>query len=227
MKKIIVLLFVVKSCLAYSQTLTATETQALLSVLVVNDKGKVLEGETVTFVATKDKKKYSGVTHADGKFQLLVPEGDKYKVEYKAFTENKDYNVLDIPSMEGEINFDYKLTITPPKVYTLENVFFDTGKSTLKLESSKELDKLAEYMLLKKSLVIEIAGHTDNVGNKDSNQKLSEDRSNSVKNYLVKKGIASERVVATGYGDTQPVADNSTDVGKAKNRRTEVRTIKD
>ena len=82
-------------------------------------------------------------------------------------------------------------------------------------------------MQLKKSMVVEIAGHTDNVGNKDANQKLSEDRANSVRNYLIKKGITTERILAKGYGDTQPVADNSTDAGKQKNRRTEVRTIKE
>jgi len=193
----------------------------------VNDKAKPLEGEKVSFLATKDKKVYSGITKANGKFEILVPKGDKYKVQYKAFSGNEDYNTLDMPAVAGQITFEYKLTIVPPKVYTLNNVFFDTGKATLKPESSKELNELAEYMQLKKSMVVEIAGHTDNVGNKDANQKLSEDRSNAVRNYLIKKGIAAERIVAKGYGDTQPVADNSTDAGKQKNRRTEVRTIKD
>ncbi|MGZ4035465.1 MAG: OmpA family protein, partial [Bacteroidia bacterium] len=68
---------------------------------------------------------------------------------------------------------------------------------------------------------------TDNVGNKDANQKLSEDRANSVRTYLIKKGIAAERIVAKGYGDTQPIDDNKTEAGRQKNRRTEVRTIKE
>jgi OmpA-OmpF porin, OOP family len=208
-----------------AQTLQPTETEALLTVVVVDKAQKPLEGEKVTFVASKDKKMYSGVTKADGKFDLLVPEGDTYKVQYKAFSENQDYNELKMPSMEGTVSFEYKLIISPPKMYTLDNVFFDTGKSTLKPESSKELNELAEYMLLKKTLKIEIAGHTDNVGNKDANQKLSEDRANSVKAYLVKKGIEASRIIAKGYGDTQPVADNSTDAGKQKNRRTEVRSL--
>jgi outer membrane protein OmpA-like peptidoglycan-associated protein len=208
-----------------SQTLEPTETQALLTVVVVDKAQKALEGETVTFVAEKDQKKYSGVTKADGKFDILVPEGDSYKVQYKAFSENQDYNVLKMPSVEGTVNFEYKLIISPPKNYTLDNVFFDTGKSTLKPESSTELNELAEYMLLKKGLAIEIAGHTDNVGNKDANLKLSQDRANSVKAFLVKKGIAAERVIAKGYGDTQPIADNATDEGKKKNRRTEVRSV--
>lgn len=208
-----------------AQTLQPTETEALLTVVVVDKGQKPLEGEKVTFIAQKDKKAYSGVTKADGKFDLLVPEGDTYNVQYKAFSENQDYNVLKMPSMEGTVSFEYKLIINPPKTYTLDNVFFDTGKSTLKPESSKELNELVEYMMLKKALKIEIAGHTDNVGNKDANQKLSEDRASAVKAYLVKKGVDAARVTAKGYGDTQPVADNSTDAGKQKNRRTEVRSL--
>lgn len=208
-----------------AQTLQPTETEALLTVVVVSKAQKPLEGEKVTFIGSKDKKIYSGVTKEDGKFEMLVPEGDTYKVQYKAFSENKDYNELKVPSMEGTVTFEYKLIINPPKVYTLDNVFFDTGKSTLKPESSKELNELVEYMLLKKNLKIEIAGHTDNVGNKDANQKLSEDRANSVKTYLTKKGVEPARVIAKGYGDTQPVADNGTDEGRQKNRRTEVRSL--
>lgn len=210
---------------AKAQTLEPTETMALLTVVVVDNNQKSLEGETVSFVSEKDKKVYSGITKANGKFDVLVPEGDNYKVQYKAFTENQDYNVLKMPSPEGTVTFEYKLIINPPKMYTLDHVFFDTGKSTLKPESSKELNELAEYMSLKKALRIEIAGHTDNVGNKDANQKLSEDRANAVKTFLVKKGIAAERIIAKGYGDSQPVGDNATEAGKQKNRRTEVRNL--
>jgi OOP family OmpA-OmpF porin len=227
MKNILSLLLIASTVFVKAQTLEPTEKLALLIVQVVNDKEKALEGETVSFVAAKDKKVYSGVTKADGKFEILVPKADKYTVQYKTFSANKDYNVLDMPAAEGLIQFDYKLTISPPKVYTLNNVFFDTGKSTLKPESAKELNELAEYMGLKKAMVVEIAGHTDNVGNKDSNQNLSLERANSVRTYLIKKGIAAERIVAKGYGDTQPIADNATDAGKQKNRRTEVRTIKE
>ena len=227
MKYIFSILLVACATFLKAQKLEPTEKLALLIVSVVNEKEKALEGETVSFVAGKDKKVYSGVTKEDGKFEILVPKADKYTVQYKTFSANKDYNVLNMPADDGLIQFDYKLTITPPKVYTLDNVFFDSGKSTLKPQSSKELNELAEYMTLKKTMVVEIAGHTDNVGNKDANQKLSEDRSNSVRTYLMKKGITGERIVAKGYGDTQPIADNATDAGKQKNRRTEVRTIKE
>lgn len=211
----------------FSQTLEATETEALLTVSVINSKKQPQEGETVMFEGTKTKKSYTGITKANGKFAILIPEGDKYKIKYKSFGDDKDYNTIDIPSKPGMINFDYTLTVELPKTYTLNNVFFDTGKSSLRQESYKELNQLSEFMKLKKSLVIEIAGHTDNVGNKDANQKLSEGRANTVRDYLIKKGISAERVVAIGYGDTQPVASNDTNEGKQQNRRTEVRIVKE
>jgi len=87
------------------------------------------------------------------------------------------------------------------------------------------LNDLVDALKLKTTMVVEIAGHTDNVGNKTVNQLLSEQRAMSVKNYLSKKGIDSKRIIAKGYGDTVAVADNDTEEGRQQNRRTEVRII--
>jgi outer membrane protein OmpA-like peptidoglycan-associated protein len=208
-----------------AQELKPTLTQALLKVIVVDDKGKPLTEQTITFISTKDSKTFSGVTGADGKFSMLIPPAQKYKVKYKVFTTVESDLVLDMPSVGSPYAFEYKMTITPPKSFTLDNVFFDSGKSTLRAESNKELNELADYMILKKTLFIEIAGHTDNVGAAEANQKLSEERANAVKKYLVSKGIAPERITPKGYGDTQPVEYNDTAEGRQKNRRTEVRII--
>ena len=201
---------------------------AKFNIEVVNEKKKPQEGETVTFESLKTKKTYTGVTTADGKFSLLVPKGDKYQVKYKALTTDKDYTTLDVPNVKTELyEFDVTIEFEHPKKYTLDNVYFETGKADIKPTSYKEIDELVEYMKLKKTLVIEVAGHTDNVGTSESNLKLSQDRANSVRAYLIKKGIAEARVQAKGYGDTQPVAANDSDANKQKNRRTEVRILKE
>ena len=210
---------------AQQTALKATATQALLKVVVMDDKKKPQDGLMINFTSTKDAKEYTGVTDAQGKFSILIPPGQKYKVSYKIFNATYNDQVLDVPTVAGPLTFEYTITATPPKVFTLKDVFFDSGKATLRAESNKELNQLAEYMNIKKSLVIEIAGHTDNVGVADANQKLSEDRANSVKLYLAKKGIDPGRVTAKGYGDAQPVADNSSAEGRQKNRRTEVHII--
>ena len=208
-----------------AQDFKATLTQAHLKVSVADDKNKPQANQSVTFTSIKDGKEFSGVTDAKGKFELLIPPAQKYKVKYKIFTTVQSDLVLEMPSSERPYTFEYNITVTPPKTFTLDNVFFDSGKSTLRAESNKELNELAEYMNLKNTLVIEIAGHTDNVGASEANFKLSSERATAVKEYLKKKGIAAERVVARGYGDTKPVADNSTLSGRQKNRRTEVNII--
>jgi OmpA-OmpF porin, OOP family len=227
MKKLLTLIIVFTALhiSAQQQALKPTMTQALLKVLVVDDKNKPQAAQLITFTSKKDGKIYSGTTDNAGAFSMLIPPAQKYTVSYKIF--NSSYNdlVMELPSAAGPYTFEYTITVTPPRKFTLNNVFFDSGKSTLRPESNKELDQLAEYMNLKKTLVIEIAGHTDNVGAADANQKLSEERANAVRQYLLKKGIAANRVIAKGYGDTQPEADNGTADGRQKNRRTEVHII--
>jgi outer membrane protein OmpA-like peptidoglycan-associated protein len=217
-------LFVLTELKTQAQELKPTLSQAVLTVIVEDDKGKPQTEKKITLTSEKNGRQYSGTTNADGKFVLLIPPAQKYKVEYKLFSETHD-DELEMPTSERPYRFKYTMTITPPRTFTLNNVFFDSGKATLRPESDKELNELAELMNLQKTLVIEIAGHTDNVGTAESNQKLSEDRANSVRQYLLKKGIEPARVTAKGYGDTMPVADNSTAAGKQKNRRTEVHII--
>lgn len=100
---------------------------------------------------------------------------------------------------------------------------FETGKSSIKNESQNIVDELYTMLKNNPALKIIIEGHTDNVGNKTSNQTLSEQRSASVKTALVNKGIAADRIKTTGYGQDKPVADNTTEEGKAKNRRVEIK----
>jgi len=211
-----------------AQKLEPTETLALLTVLVVNQKQEAQVGEQVTFENAATKQVFSGITKNDGKFEILVPKGEKYKVKYKAFTSDADYTVLDVPNVKGELlSFDVTIQVELPKKYKLENVYFESGKATLTPSSFKELNELVEYLSLRKTISIEIAGHTDNVGIPEGNLKLSQDRANTVRDYLIKKGIAQDRVIAKGYGDSQPLASNDTDTGKQKNRRTEVRLIRE
>ncbi len=118
---------------------------------------------------------------------------------------------LDVPLRKPEANGED---------VTLNNVFFDVDKYELRPESKFELDKLV--FLLKKFpfMKIEIGGHTDNTGDKAKNKTLSQNRAKAVKDYLVKEGIDGTRLNAVGYGDSKPVADNKTEEGRAKNRRT-------
>lgn len=119
------------------------------------------------------------------------------------------------------IHLKYLMT----SLFRSENVYFDFGKASLRAESYPSLNELAEMLKLKPAMVIEISGHTDDVGDDASNLTLSQNRAESVRNYLIKKGIAANRIVAKGYGETMPVAGGTSDEARQKNRRTEVKII--
>jgi OmpA-OmpF porin, OOP family len=104
-----------------------------------------------------------------------------------------------------------------------ENCFFETGKYSLLPKSFKSLNEVVNILKSDTSLKLNIEGYTDNQGNSKSNQLLSENRAKSVMNYLLMKGIATQRLSFAGFGETNPVADNSTPEGRAKNRRVEIK----
>jgi OOP family OmpA-OmpF porin len=101
-------------------------------------------------------------------------------------------------------------------------IYFDTNKASLKPESITALDGIVKAMINYPDLVLEIQGHTDNTGTDAINQKLSQQRAETVRSYLLLFGVDGARLTAAGYGSSKPVAANDTDEGKAKNRRVEL-----
>lgn len=207
-----------------SQAIQATEDSALVNVLFTDFKDQPQQGEKVIFIG---KSRFSGVTNDEGKFSILLPEGDTYEVKYINITEEVDYSQLEIKKEKGNFTYNLHLQYEPAKTYTLKNVYFETGKATIKKESYEELDQLAELLTFKPTMEIEIAGHTDDVGSPEDNLKLSQARAKAVKSFLVKKGIEASRIKAVGYGETQPIASNASEEGRQKNRRTEVHILKE
>ena len=136
---------------------------------------------------------------------------------------------MEIPTNPGAIEFDQFLQIKVVTnyldTYTLDNVYFDSNKADIKPESINALNLLVDAMKDDVRMKIEIAGHTDDKGDKNWNLKLSQMRADAVKNYLTSRGINPNRIISKGYGQYKPIADNSTPEGRNKNRRTEVKTI--
>ncbi len=163
-----------------------------------------------------------------GKYLVSLPSGHNYgitvtKEGYLFHSEN-----FNIPHLEGyqEIVKDIKLQkIEVGKKIVLNNIFFDFDKSTLRSESTAELDRVVKMLNNIPTLKIEISGHTDNLGSDEYNQKLSENRAKAVVDYLIAKGIAKDRLTFKGYGESQPISDNTTDEGRQLNRRTEFKVL--
>ena len=115
--------------------------------------------------------------------------------------------------------------IEPNAAITLKNIFFETNRYDIKPESEPELNEVVQLMKDNPTLRIQISGHTDNSGKPADNRTLSENRAKAVTNYLITRGVAPGRLSAKGFGETQPVADNATPEGRARNRRTELTVV--
>jgi outer membrane protein OmpA-like peptidoglycan-associated protein len=114
----------------------------------------------------------------------------------------------------------------PPINFTPEKITFQIGSAVLTAAGKKELnDNVLPPLQQFGDAVVEIHGHTDNTGNAASNQRLSERRAAAVKAYLVSKGIAAERLITKGFGQTAPVGDNKTAAGRSKNRRVDFKLV--
>ena len=116
--------------------------------------------------------------------------------------------------------------LSPGRVLTLKDVRFASGSSTLAAVFQPELEQLAALMLANDAQV-QIVGHTDNRGNAADNLVLSLERAEAVRNYLLERGVAADRMAVEGQGDAQPIASNDTEAGRAQNRRTEIIVVEE
>jgi len=113
------------------------------------------------------------------------------------------------------------VVVTETKIEIKQTVYFDTNKATIKKVSFDLLNEVAQALKDNPKIKVEVGGHTDSQGNDNFNLKLSQNRANSVRTYLIKQGITSDRMTAKGYGENVMIADNRTADGRAQNRRVE------
>jgi outer membrane protein OmpA-like peptidoglycan-associated protein len=174
---------------------------------IIESQSNKITGEFL--VCLQGNKDYALNVSADG--YLFYSEN--FALKNQTATEPLKLNIPLNPIVAGE------------KV-VLNNVFFEVDKFDLKEESKVELNKLVTFLKNNPTLAIELGGHTDNTGIKQKNFDLSTNRAKSVYQYLIASGIEASRLSFKGYADTQPVADNKTEVGRKLNRRTEFKVVR-
>jgi outer membrane protein OmpA-like peptidoglycan-associated protein len=178
--------------------------------------------------ATGKKEKDARSNAENGSYLITLPSGKNYGFSVNAdgyMFHSENFNV---PAASGykEILKDIRLQpMTAGSKIILYNTFFETGKSNLRPESYSELNRLAEMFTKYPNLVIEISGHTDNKGNKATNQKISMARAKSVVNYLLSQGVKPQNLKAVGYYFLYPVGNNKTEEGRQQNRRVEAKIL--
>ncbi len=168
-------------------------------------------------------------TDFSGDFLVCLPMGGSYalNVSKKGYLFYSDFFKMDSLSSaaDPQILDIYLKPLRVGEQIVLNNIFFETDSYQLRDESEVELKKLLQFLNENDQLKIQLLGYTDNVGSPDYNQKLSMQRAHEVYQYLIKKGIAANRLAFKGEGMNDPIASNETEAGRAKNRRTELKII--
>lgn len=225
--------------------ITATATEAAMRLFVVDPDTGPTTGVVIKLTGPDGHSYYTDETDSQGYAEVLVPAGQRYDLEYLSLGRRSTTAHVDVPAGPHQ---DIRLTLryrrwhpparptpapseptTPdapppapePEHLVLDGILFESGSATIDPESNPRLDRVVEFMTHMTSVRIQIAGHTDNVGDPRRNQQLSQARAEAVRAYIVSHGIDGSRVEAIGYGDTRPVASNDTEEGRAQNRRIE------
>ena len=210
---------------------------------IVIVKGKLVDAKTgkpigakIIYERLKDGKEV-GQTYSDpvtGNYEIHLPGAELYGFRAEAKDHISENRNLDLRSFKnpGSLKEDVKLepiqvaAIQENITITLNNIFFDFDKSTLKPESFPELNRIVTLMTERPTMQVEIAGHTDSTGPADYNLGLSKRRAKSVGKYLAEKGVTVERISVVFFGETKLIDLTNTKAGNAKNRRVEFKILK-
>jgi len=168
------------------------------------------------------------LTDNKGDYYFQLEQGNKYKVsaEKSGYLSKKMEITTETILKSDSLPLNIGIKPIPKGSIVISNIYYETAKAELKAESKNSLDKeLVNLLKDNPQLIIEVSSHTDDVGSNEYNQKLSQQRAESVVNYLINNNISKERMVAKGYGESKPIAPNTTPEGRQKNRRTEFKII--
>ncbi len=210
----------------FARDLAPNKTHAVLNVTYTNYEDEPHRNKNLTFAGQKNaKKKITVKTDSEGEVSFLIPREDSYTILCESLTGPFECGTTPYVSLKastGGITVVFDDTRAE-----LTGVTFEAGKSTLVPSSLKTLNQAIDGLKRNGTARIEVEGHTSSEGGEEFNQKLSEDRANSVRDYMISKGIAANRVTAVGYGYSKPRAGNDTESGRAQNRRIEIRLLED
>jgi outer membrane protein OmpA-like peptidoglycan-associated protein len=199
---------------------------------VLDDKGNPLEANIVW--EDIDTRQQVGTLRSDpqtGNYFIVLPVGKNYgyyaeKTGYYPSSKNVNLKDEKIPEKVNEDIILFSKEAMIEKEVRINNLFFEYDKFELSPKSFLELDRLVEILQDFPKNKVEISGHTDNQGGDAYNNKLSQQRAQSVVDYLVSKGMPNSKFIAKGYGKSKPVAKNDTEEGRAMNRRVEFKILK-
>lgn len=180
---------------------------------------KDIHGEDDPFYATTDSL---------GSFNVRIKEGRELYIKAQKNGYFGDANTLSTQDLteSKEFSNEFFLSAIPNEDMLIPGIEYEPDQATLTSKAKEVLDHLADFLLLNNNIKVEISSHTDERGEEDYNLKLSQDRARNCVDYLISKGVAPERMIPSGYGETKPLVPHAeTEEDHQKNRRTVLRTL--
>lgn len=204
--------------------LAPNKTHAVLNVTYTNYDDVPQANKKLVFQGQKSAKhRVTIVTDMYGEASFMIPREDTYTILCESLTGPFECGVT--PYVSRTASTGGITVLFDDTRAELTGVNFKAGSAELIPSSLKTLDNAIAGLKRNAKAKVEIEGHTSSEGSDELNQKLSQDRANSVMEYMIRKGISKDRVTAVGYGSSRPKADNSTEAGRKENRRIEIRVV--
>jgi OmpA-OmpF porin, OOP family len=164
----------------------------------------------------------------DSTFSFEIFGTARYKVTASAAGYSAKTVIIDPKNLTTDGTISQVITLTPKgETIVLNHLIFDQGKSSIQQSSYLQLDEVVRMMKDNTKMIIQLEGHTDNQGDSKANMELSQERVDAVKKYLVKQGIPKDRIKTKAFGGSQPLRNEMTQEDRAKNRRVEMRILKE
>jgi outer membrane protein OmpA-like peptidoglycan-associated protein len=203
----------------------------LVGIAIDKTANMPIEGTVVTIKnITKGSTSYATSTLPKGEFRTQLESNCEYEIVGKKESYISNIEKISTQGLKRSAILYVELELgieeaKAGKTIVLNKIYFATGSASVDVNASSDLNKLIQFLKDNPNAKLEIQGHTDNVGSKDLNLKLSQQRASSIVSYLTQNGITTVQLIAIGYGDTKPVATNATTEGRSQNRRVEMKVI--
>lgn len=218
MKRLLVLVTFFIELSLFAQDLKPNDSLTLVKLRVENPNKFPIEGQYLKIIDLETNREFEIVTDEKGSSDFLIPAKKVYKIIIENFNGEVGELEMVLPD-KTNLTFEYDLILD---ISNELDISYQTNSYKLDSSAYPYINQLLKWLNENKNLSIEIRGHTDNVGSSSSNLLLSKNRAESVRKYLIGKGVNPSRIISKGFGETRPIEKNDSEIGRAKNRRTEI-----
>jgi OmpA-OmpF porin, OOP family len=199
---------------------------AQLKLILVDTSGKALANEKIEIKSSDNTFDYTSVSNDSGIVFAQLEKGKQFKMYCRNSASEKDFTELDIPKEEGPLEIEYILTLEPPVIFDIHNIYFQANDASVSEQAKTELIEVVDWLKRDPSIELEIIGFTDSIEFLNAEQQIDKRRATTVQQFFIDKGIEVKRVPINARGKIPQITFNRTETERQKNRRIEFKIIK-